>query len=80
MHCYNAQGNSLKFHTGLVLVMVKVSNTVLGLYPSSRDCMKRNKPEYVIKFKMVDHTVAMSCSFVNSQPLIYSKNFSNLCS
>ena len=38
-------------------LMGKVRNKVLGSYPSSRDCVKRNKSKYGAKLNMVDHAV-----------------------
>ena len=53
-----------------VLAMGKVRNTVLGPYPPSWDCMRRNKYKYGAKLQVADHTVAMSF-VVDAQPLIY---------
>ena len=58
---------------GVVLAIGKVRNMALGSYPSSRDCMKRNKSKSGDKLKMADHTGTTSCFVVDAQPLIYSK-------
>ena len=49
----------MKFLSGVTLAMGKVRNIVLGSYPSSRDCMKRNKSKYGATLKVADHTVVM---------------------
>ena len=56
----------MKFCNGVVLAMGKVRNTVLGLYPSSRNCMKRNKSMNGVKLKKADHAVTMTYFVVDS--------------